>query len=75
MPNPREVRFGEGAIWVTSAGHRHGVEDRPSSRTVEGRSKVGPSTYGLSVGGGFVWATSPDGGDLTRIDPDASVAA
>ena len=45
----------------------------PSSREVEGSVKVGPSTYGLSVGGGFVWATSPDGGDLTRIDPDASV--
>ena len=32
---------------------------------------MGASTFGLAVGGGYVWATSPDSGKLTRIDPDS----
>ena len=69
--NPREVRAGEGAVWVTSAATGRVSKIDPSSREVTWRKKVGPNAFGLAVGGGFVWATSPDSDELTRIDPDS----
>ena len=70
-PNPREVRFGEDAIWVTSAGAGTVTKIDPDSRTIADRVELGGPTFGLAVGGGYVWATSPDSGELTRIDPDS----
>jgi YVTN family beta-propeller protein len=66
---PREVRFGLGAIWVTTGSHERVVAIDPDTRQQVRSFKVGPLTYGLAVGDAFAWAASEGSGRLVRIAP------
>jgi YVTN family beta-propeller protein len=67
--NPREVRAGEGGVWVSCAGAGSVVAIDTSSREVAGEVEVEGSPYGLGVGAGRVWAAGLDNGLLTPIEP------
>jgi YVTN family beta-propeller protein len=67
--NPREVRAGEGAIWVTNADASEVTAIDPGSRRVVGKAEVEGKPFGLGVGEGLVWAAGLDNGLLTPIRP------
>jgi serine/threonine-protein kinase len=67
--NPREVRYGLGAIWLTSAtAQRVTAVDQAKRRVIKSVSIQG-TTYGLAVGEGLVWAASESDGLLLPIRP------
>ena len=66
---PREVRFGLGAIWVTTGSNQRVVAFDPDTREQVRTFAVGPLTYGLAVSDGFAWAASEGSGRLVRIAP------
>jgi hypothetical protein len=67
--DPREVRAGEGAIWVTNAEASEVTAIDTGSREVAGTAKVKGTAYGLGVGEGLVWAAGLDNGLLTPVRP------
>jgi YVTN family beta-propeller protein len=67
--NPREVREGEGTVWVTMADAGTVNAIAVASREVAAKVKVEGSPFGLAVGEGRVWAASLDRGLLTPIEP------
>jgi YVTN family beta-propeller protein len=66
---PREVRFGLGAIWVTTGSNQRVVAFDPDTREQVRSFAVGPLTYGLAVSDGFAWAASEGSGRLVKIAP------
>jgi YVTN family beta-propeller protein len=66
---PREVRFGLGAIWVTTGSNERLIALDPETRERVGRFDVGPLTYGLAVSDGFAWAASEGSGRLVKVAP------
>jgi serine/threonine protein kinase/DNA-binding beta-propeller fold protein YncE len=67
--NPREVRFGLGAIWVTSATAQRVTAVDPATRKVAGSVPIKGTTYGLAVGEGLAWAASESDGLLLPVRP------
>jgi DNA-binding beta-propeller fold protein YncE/outer membrane biosynthesis protein TonB len=67
--NPREVRFGFGAIWVTCATAQKVSAVNPKRREVIRSLDIPGTTYGLAVGEGLVWAASEGEGLLLPIRP------
>ena len=67
--NPREVRFGFGAIWVTCATAQKVTAVHPKRREVIRTLEIPGTTYGLAVGEGLVWAASEGEGVLLPIRP------
>ena len=67
--NPREVRFGFGAIWVTCATAQKVTAIHPKRREVIRSLDIPGTTYGLAVGEGLVWAASEGEGLLLPIRP------
>jgi len=67
IPGPREVRFGLGAIWVTTGSNEQVIAIDPETRERIRGFEVGPLTYGLAVSDGFAWAASEDTGRLVKI--------
>jgi YVTN family beta-propeller protein len=66
---PREVRFGLGAIWVTTGSNERVIAIDPETREQIRSFAVGPLTYGLAVSDGFAWAASEGSGRLLRVAP------
>jgi YVTN family beta-propeller protein len=66
---PREVRFGLGAIWVTTGSNERVIAIDPETRERIRGFDVGPLTYGLAVSDRFAWAASEDTGRLVKIAP------
>ena len=66
---PREVRFGLGAIWVTTGSNERVIAIDPDTRERIDRFDVGPLTYGLAVSDRFAWAASEGSGRLVKIAP------
>ena len=66
---PREVRFGLGAIWVTTGSNERLIAIDPATRERVGRFQVGPLTYGLAVSDRFAWAASEESGRLVKVAP------
>jgi serine/threonine-protein kinase len=64
---PREVRFGLGAIWVTTGSNERVIAIDPETRERIRGFDVGPLTYGLAVSDRFAWAASEDTGRLVKI--------
>ena len=70
MPDdPREVRFGFGAIWLTSATAQRVTAIDPTKQRVVKSLPIEGTTYGLATGEGFVWAASEGAGLLLPIRP------
>jgi DNA-binding beta-propeller fold protein YncE len=67
--NPREVRFGFGAIWVTCATAQKVTAVNPKRREVIRSLPIEGTTYGLATGEGLVWAASEGEGLLLPIRP------
>ncbi len=63
--DPREVRYGMGAIWVTSAGQHFVTAVDPSTREKLGEAKVRGTPYGLDVDSSTAWVASLEPGRLT----------
>jgi YVTN family beta-propeller protein len=66
---PREVRFGLGAIWVTTGSNERVIALDPDTREQIRGFDVGPLTYGLAVSDRFAWAASEGSGRLVKIAP------
>jgi YVTN family beta-propeller protein len=66
---PREVRFGLGAIWVTTGSNERVVAIDPDTRQQVRSFRVGPLAYGLAVSDAFAWAASEGSGRLVKIAP------
>ena len=66
---PREVRFGLGAIWVTTGSNQRVVAFDPDTRQQVRSFAVGPLTYGVAVSDRFAWAASEGSGRLVKIAP------
>jgi YVTN family beta-propeller protein len=69
IPGPREVRFGLGAIWVTTGSNERVIAIDPDTREPIRGFDVGPLTYGLAVSDRFAWAASEESGRLVKIAP------
>jgi serine/threonine-protein kinase len=67
--NPREVRFGLDAIWLTSATARQVTAIDPKRRRIIESLPIEGTTYGLAVGEGLAWAASEGAGLLLPIRP------
>jgi predicted Ser/Thr protein kinase len=67
--NPREVRFGFGAIWVTCATAQKVMAVNPKRRELIRNLDIQGTTYGLAAGEGLVWAASEGEGLLLPIRP------
>jgi len=66
---PREVRFGLGAIWVTTGSNERLVALDPQTGRRLRSFAVGPLTYGLAVSDRFAWAASEGTGRLVKVGP------
>jgi DNA-binding beta-propeller fold protein YncE len=66
---PREVRFGLGAIWVTTGSNQRVIAFDPATRERVESFGVGPLAYGLAVSDRFAWAASEGSGRLVKIAP------
>jgi YVTN family beta-propeller protein len=66
---PREVRFGLGAVWVTTGSNERVIAIDPDTRRQIRRFDVGPLAYGLAIGDRFAWAASEGSGRLVKIAP------
>ncbi|MGH2742754.1 MAG: protein kinase domain-containing protein [Thermoleophilaceae bacterium] len=66
---PREVRFGLGAVWVTTGSNQRLVAIGPETRERIRSFEVGPLTYGLAVSDRFAWAASEETGRLVKVAP------
>lgn len=69
IAGPREVRFGLGAIWVTTGSNERVIAIDPKTRERIRGFDVGPLSYGLAVSDRFAWAASEDTGRLVKIAP------
>jgi serine/threonine protein kinase len=67
--DPREVRFGFGAIWVTCATAHKVTAVNPGRREVIRSLEIPGTTYGLATGEGLAWAASESDGLLLPIRP------
>jgi YVTN family beta-propeller protein len=67
--NPREVRAGEGGIWVTCADAGSVAAIDTSKRAVATEIKVQGEPFGLAAGEGEVWVGSIEAGMITPIKP------
>jgi YVTN family beta-propeller protein len=66
---PREVRFGLGAIWVTTGLDGRLIAIDPETGTTVRSFAIGRPTYGLAVSDRFAWAASERTGRLVKIAP------
>lgn len=65
--DPREVRYDDGTIWVTSARQAAVTAIDARSREKIGEIEAPGSPFGLGVGDGTAWAASLQQGLLTRF--------
>jgi outer membrane protein assembly factor BamB len=68
VTEPREVRFGLRAIWVTTGDDGDLVAFDPKTREQVAKLAVGTPTYGVAVSGSSAWAAST-GGHLIEVKP------
>ena len=66
---PREIRFGLGAVWVTTGSNERLIALDPDSRKQIDSFRVGPLTYGLAVSDRAAWAASEGTGRLVKVAP------
>ncbi len=69
LRGPREVRFGLGAIWVTTGSNERLVAFDPQTGKQIRSFAVGPLTYGLAVSDRFAWAASEGTGRMIKVAP------
>jgi sugar lactone lactonase YvrE len=65
--DPREVRYDDGTVWVTSAGQPAVTAIDARTRNKIGELEAPPSPYGLGVHSGTAWVASLKKGLLTRF--------
>ena len=71
-PRPVAIAFGEGAVWVASAGSGIVKHIDPRTRRVVGQVGLGTDITSLAVGFGALWVANGNDGTVTRIDPAAN---
>jgi len=72
---PTGIAGGPDGVFVTTgfssdqSGSSHVLSVTPNDSSVQQLCPVPSSTNGIALGGGFIWVTVPDAGDVLRLDP------
>jgi DNA-binding beta-propeller fold protein YncE len=68
-PGSCYLAFGEGALWVVSAGSKTVQKVDPATNTAVVTTKLGEAPGFLAAGEGAVWVQEQGDGTVARIDP------